>query len=250
MASDFEKPNKIHTLYKKEIKTKMWPLEIKELFMLGRKTVPKLNSLGIYTIGDIAKNDKKNMEKMFGKHGIKMWEYANGIDDSEVIYENILPKGIGHSLTLPKDTNNLDYLNKVLLSLVEKTAYRLRRYNLYATVVTIQIRTKEFQNYTHQVKLNKPTAVTKEIYDVAKKLLKDIYKERELRLIGVSANGLVNSDNLVQTNIFDMIEKDNKVHEKYIKVDNTLDMLRNKFGNDIVKLAGRMDVGKIKSILE
>jgi len=248
MASDFEKPNKIHTLYKNEIIQKMWPLKVSELFMLGRKTVPKLNSLGIYTIGDVAKRDKEFMARMFGKHGIQMWEYANGIDESEVIYEKVLPKGVGHSITLSKDTNNLEDLNKVLLSLVEKTTYRLRKYNLYATVVTIQIRTKEFENFTHQVKLNKPTSVTKEIYDIAKKLLKDIYKGRELRLIGISTNGLVDSETSTQTNIFDIIESADNKHKKYNKVDSTLDMLRNKYGSNIVKLAGRMDVDEMGNI--
>ena len=249
MASDFEKPNKIHTLYVKEIKEKMWPLSVSELFMLGKKTVPKLNSLGIYKIGDIAKKDKLFMNRKFGKHGLLIWEYANGIDDSKVIYESVLPKGIGHSLTLPKDTSNLEDLNKVLLSLVEKTTYRLRRYNLYATVVTVQIRTKEFENYTHQTKLEKPTAVTREIYDVAKKLLKDMYKERELRLIGVRADSLVDKEMTAQTNIFDLIENNGKTHEKYSKVDRALDRIRTKYGNNVIKLAGRMnvdDMGNIK----
>ena len=250
MASDFEKPNKIHTLYKNEIKDKMWKLPVGELFMLGRKSVPKLNKLGIYKIGDLAKRDKEFLLRSFGKHGIQMWEYANGIDESEVIYEKVLPKGVGHSLTLPKDTSNLDDLNKVLLSLVEKTTYRLRKYNLYATVVTVQIRTKEFENFTHQVKLNKPTNVTKEIYDVAKKLLKDLYKGRQLRLIGVSANGLVDSETSIQTNIFDIVENTDSKHEKYNKVDSTLDMLRNKYGSNIVKLAGRMNVDEMGNILE
>jgi len=250
MASDFEKPNKIHTLYRNEIKTKMWNLPVGELFMLGRKTVPKLNRLGIYKIGDLAKRDREFLLRGFGRHGIQMWEYANGIDESEVVYEKVLPKGVGHSLTLPKDTSNLDDLNKVLLSLVEKTTYRLRKYNLYATVITVQIRTKEFENFTHQVKLGKPTAVTKEIYDVAKKLLKDSYKQRELRLIGVSANGLVESDSISQTNIFDILENEEIKHQKYTKVDNAIDMLKDKYGDDIVKFAGRMNVDEMGNILE
>ena len=82
MASDFEKPNKIHTLYKEEIADKMWKLPVQELFMLGRKTVPFLNNLNIKTIGDLAKSDKKLLEKRFGKHGVLIWDYANGFDDS------------------------------------------------------------------------------------------------------------------------------------------------------------------------
>ena len=84
MASDFEKPNKIHTLYEYEIEDKMWPLPVSELFMIGKKTVPKLYNLRIKTIGDLAKTDKEFIVKRFGKFGITMWNYANGIDDSEV----------------------------------------------------------------------------------------------------------------------------------------------------------------------
>lgn len=250
MASDFEKPNKIHTLYKSEIKKKMWPLKVSELFMLGRKSVPKLNSIGIYTIGDVATETKEFMNRKFGKHGIQMWEYANGIDESEVIYEKVLPKGVGNSLTLPKDTSNLEDLNKVLLSLVEKTTYRLRKYNLYAKVVTVHIRTKDFQNYTHQMKLNSPTNVTREIYDISKKLLKEIYKGRELRLIGISTSELVDKNTSIQTNIFDIIENNDNKHEKYTKVDSTLDKLKSKFGDDIIKYAGRMNVDKMGNISE
>ena len=77
MASDFEKPDKVHTLFENELGGKMWPLPISELFMLGKKTVPKLNSMGIEKIGDLARYDKEKIVKKFGKHGLMMWEYAN-----------------------------------------------------------------------------------------------------------------------------------------------------------------------------
>ena len=77
MASDFTKPDKVHTLYKEEIPIKMWPLPISDLFMLGKRTVPKLYNMQIKTIGDLAKADKKILSQKFGKHGIQMWEYAN-----------------------------------------------------------------------------------------------------------------------------------------------------------------------------
>ena len=239
MASDFEKPNKIHTLYRNEIKKKMWPLDVKELFMLGRKTVPKLNSLGIYTIKDIALKDLEYMVKKFGTHGKTMWEYANGIDNSEVIYVKELPKSISHSMTLMKDTSNLQELNKVLLELTEKVAYRLRRCNLYATTVTIQIRTKNFENYTKQKKLSRSTSVTKEIYEEAKKLLKEAYKERELRLIGIGVGDLIDTSVNYQTSIFDTTP-DSKIHNKYEKIDKTLDEIKNKYGSSSITLAGKM----------
>ena len=178
MASDFEKPNKIHTLYSYEIQTKMWPLPAKDLFMLGRKTVPKLYNLHIKTIGDIAKYDINKLIKIFGKHGKTMWEYANGIDNSEVIYKYELPKSIGNSTTLAKDIYNIEKLNEIILTLSEYVAFRLRRYNMIANVVNVGLRTNKFKDFSHQKKLDVATANTKDIYQKAKELLKEMYNRR------------------------------------------------------------------------
>lgn len=94
MASDFEKPDKIHTLYPEEIQTKMWKLPVSELFMVGKKSLPKLEKMNIRTIGDLAKQEKRDMIRAFGKFGNLIWEYANGIDNSEVVYQEEAPKGL------------------------------------------------------------------------------------------------------------------------------------------------------------
>ena len=148
MASDFSKPDKVHTLYEEEIPSKMWALPVSELFMLGKKTIPKLYAMGIKTIGDLAKQDKEYMIKIFGKHGLLMWEYSNGIDNSEVKYIQEKPKGIGNSVTLPIDVREKVALEKVILTLVEQVAYRLRKYNMYANVVNVQLRTSEFKDFS------------------------------------------------------------------------------------------------------
>lgn len=153
MASDFEKPNKIHTLYLYEIEDKMWQLPVRELFMLGKKTVPKLYNMQIKTIGDLARSDKNLIVKKFGKHGLMMWEYANGIDNSEVVYKEELPKSVGNSVTLPKDFYDIEEIYKVIIALTEQVTYRLRKYDLLANVVCVQLRTKDFKDYSHQKKL-------------------------------------------------------------------------------------------------
>ena len=124
MASDFTKPDKVHTLWKEEIPEKMWTLPVSELFMLGKKTVPKLYNMQIKTIGDLAKTDKTKLEKKFGKHGVLMWEYANGIDLSEVKYLPEKPKCIGNSVTLPKNISDIDKLEEIVLTISEQVAYR------------------------------------------------------------------------------------------------------------------------------
>lgn len=142
MASDFTKPDKVHTLFKEEIPQKMWVLPASELFMLGRKTVPKLYNMQIKTIGDLAKTDIKILSKKFGKHGVQMWEYANGIDKSEVMYKKEKPKGIGNSITLPRNINNIEELEEILLRITEQVTYRLRKHGLLAETVNVRIKDK------------------------------------------------------------------------------------------------------------
>lgn len=240
MASDFTKPDRVHTLFKNEIESKMWKLPISDLFMLGKKTVPKLYNMGIKTIGDLAKSDKNKIIKKFGKHGLLMWEYANGIDKSEVQYKREKPKGIGNSITLPKDINNLDELEKVLLALAEQVTFRLRRYQMLANVVNVQLRTKDFEDRSHQGKLNYSTSSTKEIYTKAKELLMQTYKKGEaIRLIGLRVDNLIEKGEK-QISLFENVND-----KKQEKLDETLDELKTKYGYDFITRAGKMDVKKI-----
>lgn len=240
MASDFTKPNKIHTLYKEEIAEKMWPLPISELFMLGKKTVPKLYNLQIKTIGDLATADKKILEKKFGKHGLVIWEYANGIDNSDVKYKKENPKGIGNSITLPQNISDIKKLEEILLALTEQVTYRLRRYHLLANTVNVQLRTKDFKDTSHQGKLELATATTKEIYHKAKELLEQMYQTgMAIRLIGVRVDDLIEKEEQ-QLSLFK-----NEKNEKQEKLDKTIDELKEKYGYNSITRAGKMKVGNI-----
>lgn len=238
MASDFEKPNKIHTLYLNEIEEKMWPLPIRELFMLGRKTVPKLYNMNIKTIGDLAKLDENQLINKFGKHGKMMWEYANGIDESEVVYKYEEPKSIGNSTTLAKDVQDLDSLNEILLALSEHVSYRLRKHDMLANVINVGLRTNEFKDFSHQSKLDLPTASTKQIYSKSKELLKSMYKGEAIRLVALRADKLINKDE-GQISLFNIADK-----EKQEKLDNTLDKLRQKYGYSSITRAGKLGIDK------
>lgn len=239
MASDFEKPNKVHTLYEKEIPDKMWGLPISELFMLGRKTVPKLYNMGIRKIGDLAKFDEQILIKKFGKHGKLMWEYANGIDNSEVQYEQEEPKSIGNSITLPTDIYGKDKINEIVLALTEQVTYRLRKYDLLANVVSIQLRTKDFKDYSHQKKLLTSTNSTREIYEVASEIVEEMYKGDFIRLVGVRVDELCNK-NQIQLSIFD-----NNDSEKHKKIDKSIDLLKEKFGYSSITRGTVMNVENI-----
>lgn len=245
MASDFTKPDKIHTLYKEEIPQKMWTLPISELFMLGKKTVPKLYNLQIKTIGDLAKADKNMLEKKFGKHGIMMWEYANGIDDSEVKYQKERPKGIGNSVTLPQNISDVKKLEEIVLALTEQVTYRLRRYDLLANTVNVQLRTKDFEDTSHQAKLLLATSSTKVIYEKAKELLEQMYQEGvAIRLVGVRVDNLVEKQEQ-QLSLFK-----NEENDKQEKLDKTVDALKEKYGYNMITRAGKMQVQNMIKLKE
>ena len=245
MASDFTKPDRVHTLFEEEIETKMWPLPISELFMLGKKTVPKLYNMQIRTIEDLAKTNKELLHKKFGKHGLQMWEYANGIDNSEVHFQKEKPKGIGNSITLPENITEIEKLEEIVLALAEQVTYRLRKYDMLAKTVNVQLRTKDFVDTSHQKKLPEATASTKEISKKAKEILHEMfYKPMSIRLVGVRVDNLVEKEEM-QLSLFD------KRDEKQEKLDKVVDALKNKYGYNKITRAGKMNAGdylKLKDI--
>ena len=238
MASDFKKPDRVHTLFENEIQNKMWTLPVSELFMLGKRTVPKLHNMQIKTIGDLAKTNKIILQNKFGKHGAMMWEYANGIDNSEVKYIPEKPKGIGNSITLPEDISNINKLEEILLALTEQVTYRLRKQEMLARVVNVQLRTKDFVDTSHQKKLPKATASTKEIFVYAKELLGQMYRKgTPIRLIGLRVDDLTDKEER-QISLFN----DEIKNEKQDKLDKTIDRLKEKYGYNLVTRAGKMGV--------
>ena len=243
MASDFEKPDKIHTLYTNEIPNKMWPLPVSDLFMVGRKSIPKLEKMGIKTIGDLAKREEKEIIKKFGKYGKIIWEYANGIDNSIVQENNEKPKGIGNSVTLSQDISNIEKLEEVLLSLTEQVAFRLRRQNMLANVVNVQLKTNEFQNISHQKKMAEATDSTKAIYYDAKKLLYELYNKtpnKQIRLVGIRVDNLIETKEM-QLSIFNILDN-NKNKEKQEKLDMAIDSIKNKYGYTKITRAGNLNL--------
>ena len=237
MASDFQKPDKVHTLFEEEIEQKMWKLPASELFMVGRKSIPKFYKMGIKTIKDLAMQDKAYMIKTFGKYGKMIWEYANGIDDSQVNFLEEKPKGIGNSITLPYDYSNMEKIEEVLVALVEQVTYRLRYHNMLAEVVNVQIKTNEFKVYSHQRKLMMATDNTKIILEEAKKLLHELFDKTPIRLIGVRVDKLCDKEE-VQLSLFDNTSK------KQTQIDKVVDELKQKYGYDKITRAGKMNFDK------
>lgn len=190
MASDFEKPDRVHTLFPEEIEKKMWPLPIEELFMVGRSSAKKFRSININTIGDLAHFDRNALVSMLKSYGGTIWEYANGIDPSPVcINDDVKEKSIGNSITTAYDVKDEKEAFRVLLWLSEKTVGRLRSAGHKAGVVTLIFKTNEFVSYSHQAKLSSGISTVDEVFSCAKMLFREGWKGEPLRLMGISLSG-------------------------------------------------------------
>lgn len=226
VASDFKKPDRIHTLFPWEIKEKMWPLPVEDLFMVGSATLPKLNRLNIFTIGDLANYDLDILKSTLKSHGVLIWNYANGIDNSEVRKSNhIEMKGIGNSTTIPFDVKDKDTAHLVLLSLAEMVGTRLRDSQNCCSVISINIRSNNFISYSHQRKLYSPTDITKRIAKVAYGLFDEKWNGEPIRHMGIHVTQLCTNE-FYQCSLLD-----NGNNEKERLLDKTIDELRLKYGS-------------------
>lgn len=234
MASDFEKPNKVHTLYSWEIEKKLWPLPLSDLFMCGKSSVSRFRTYGIRTIGDLAKADKASIELNFKSHGRLLWEYANGIDDAVVITQPSKAKGVGNSTTLSEDVVKREEAHKVLLELSDSVGRRLRAAHFLAGVVCTEIKYASFQSVSHQQAFDTPTATTDDIYRTACQLFDELWNGNAVRLLGIRTSKLTDEDAPVQLTIFDL-QHDNEAGQKRRRLDEAVDRIRQKYGMDSVK---------------
>lgn len=244
MASDFTKPNKIHTLYNYEIENKMYPLPISDLFLVGKKTSEKLINLGIKTIGDLANFDYYTLYKYFKNQASFLINQAKGIDDSIVDSSTYIPKGISNEITLDKDITQKELLYPYLMNLCESISVRLRNQKKYASVICVILKDNYFKRKSHQKKLTNATNVTNEIYNISKQILNEMWDDESIRLIGVRLDKLVDNINY-QVSIFD----DEITIKNETKVDQVLDDLKKKYGSSIINKASLVN-NKIKKEID
>ncbi len=203
MASDFEKPDRVHTLFPEEIPQKMWPLPVGELFMVGHSSADRLIQLGIRTIGELARTDPDFLQTHFKSHGKTMWEYANGIDDSPLDPDDHEAKGIGNSTTLASDVLAAEEAHRILLSLAEQVAYRLRRAHQLAQTVTVEIKYSDFRSCSRQTQLDTPAATSGILYEYACRLFDALWNGNPVRLLGIRTSRLLPEDTPIQLSLFD-----------------------------------------------
>ncbi len=234
MASDFEKPNKVHTLFPQEIPVKMWPLPVSELYMAGKASVAVLKKLEIQTIGELAQMEPHLLELHLKSHGRMLWEFANGIGDATIHAEESAAKGIGNSTTLSRDATTEEEAKKVLLWLAESVGKRLRKAKQKAGMVSVEIKYHDFRTASHQKQLIQNTNSEQLLYENACALFRELWNGEPIRLLGIRTSKLVEESAPEQLTIFD-IQPEKQKDEKQRKLEKALDDIRRRFGEDAVK---------------
>lgn len=230
MASDFKKPDRVHTLFPEEIPKKMWPLPVSDLFFVGRKTEKKLKNYGINTIGELAKCDPEWMSKVFKSHGVMIWQFANGIaDQMDKVTLNPINKGYGNSMTVPFDVTDEKTARQVLLSLTETACSRIRADNAFVSVVSVSIVDYDFNHSIKQKNLASSTDITRQIYEVACQIFSELWDHvTPIRQLGVHTSKATQTS-MYQYSIFDKCDID-----KEILLDKAVDSIRERWGEDSV----------------
>ena len=239
MASDFEKPDRVHTLFVSEMGTKFWPLPAESLFTVGRATAERLRRAGIKTIGELARTDPRRLKSLFGvKLGEHLHAYANGIDTSPVLAEPEEAKGYSNETTLETDVKTAEAAQRILLALSDSVASRMRADGAKAFRVSVTIRGNDFKNRSHQRKLAEATDVTSEIYEITKQLFNELWDKRTpLRLLGVSLTDLLR-EGYAQQSLF----PDEK-REREQKLDRAVDSIRRKYGSGTIVRGAVLESG-------
>lgn len=244
MASDFSKPDKVHTLFSHEVKSKMWPLPVRDLFTVGAATAEKLEKARIRTIGDLANADLAKVQRLVGvKLGQQIHDYANGIDPSPVLEAPEEAKGYSNSTTLEEDVTTAEQAHTVLLALSDSVTARMRADGVKAYCVAVSIRSNDFKTRSHQRKLADPTDISKEVYQITKSLFAELWDgHTPLRLLGVALTNVTHEDTS-QLSLFP-----DESRERARKLDKATDAINNKFGAATIvrgtSVQSNLDVGR------
>lgn len=235
LASDLKKPDALTVITQQNYKKVLWGLPADMLLYIGESTYRKLRRFGIFTIGDLANTSTHLLESMLGKHGLVLYNYANGLDDSEVrtLDYKAVPKSIGNSVTLPRDLTTLDEVRSTFMLLSDKVGARLREQGLCCCVLQIYVRDFELNTGERQMRLPYPTDITDEIANAAMELFRQHYPFgfRPIRSLGVRGTHLVGGQTPIQMTLFDDLAR----RERHRLLDKACDEIRQKYGKCIIQ---------------
>jgi DNA polymerase IV len=237
MASGLEKPDGLTVIEPDEFIEKFGDKEVRDLWGVGEKTSLKLKSLGISRVKELAAFPENTLTRVFGVYGTYLKMAANGIDDSPLIpyYQGVEPKSIGHEYTLGHDTSDMQLIHSTLLRLTEQVGRRMRKEGYLCDTLTVKIRYKDFKTLTRQKKLDASLERDDLMFEVARNLFDANYSGDELRLLGVSASGLVKKADSQADPMFE----DDRRHKIFVRV---VDSIRDKFGDDSIKRGGSIRI--------
>lgn len=237
MGSEYKKPDAITIISKDNYKKLLWPLAVGDLFFVGKKTAEKLTSFGISTIGDLAHANPDFLKKLLGKHGIDLYKYSNGIDESQVksFYDIEKPKSLGHGMTFKRNLQNDEDFLIGIVHLSDKVASRLRKNELFATCIKVEITDNNFNKFSKQMKLPFPTGSESVISKFANQIIKNgSFNKKEVRLLAITAINLVPKDSGNQLTLLEDINSD---MQNTTSLDNSIDFIREKYGSKAIKFA-------------
>ncbi len=229
-ASDFEKPNKIHTLYPSELAQKYWPLPIDRMFMVGKSTCARLKKLGIYTIGQLSKTDLSILRYHFKTFGLQLYQYANGIstDDFKPIE---VPKSIGCGITTPQDVTTLSEILRVAMALTQKAVHSLRSQKLTCQSVEVSLKRTDFISFSHRCKGDTPLDDFKSIFALVKQAIEEMWANQPLRALSVRLCN-IEIDAIMQYTFFGSAKA-----EQNRALQTAMDQIRAKYGYESITIA-------------
>ncbi|HKM10888.1 MAG: DNA polymerase IV [Bacilli bacterium] len=240
MASDFKKPMGITILRRRDIEKLLWPLPIKAMYGVGKKTYPRLEKLGIKTIGDLAKTDDIRVKKTLGKFFFVLQDWANGRGSDEVSIDDYEPKSIGHSTTFLDDVDDFEEIAGMLKTLCLEVSERAQKEEQFGTTIQLTIKNADFSSITRSMTLENPINDPNTIYNAAMSLLEKNYHNQPIRLVGVSLHNLESRENIIiQMSIFDHAQ-----HEEQSRTRLLIDELNRKLEKPILMTADQLKKDK------
>ncbi len=235
LCSDAAEPDGYFTALREDYREKLWKKDVGDLMMVGRKTVPVLNRLNIYTVGDLALADENVLRSVLGANGVKLKHAALG-DDGEVVRDydkRRKTESVGHGMTAVKDLVDPEDVKAVICYLCEKISARMIKYGVKGSGVHVDLRSFELKHVSRQMKLTRPTFSSADISDAAFAMAMELRREHAvpLRTVSVSVFDLSPATGAVQISMFD--EKPNKREN----LEKAIDDIKRKYGRDTIKRA-------------
>lgn len=226
MASDYQKPMGLTIFRRRDLAQTLWKLPIKSMYGVGKKTYPRLEKIGIHTIGDLATSESEEVKNLLGKFYFTLKEWVTGYGSDEVNPEPDDPKSIGNSRTLASDTDDYDEIRSMIIYLCQEVSERAQAEKMLGSTIQIVLKNSDFSTINRSITLEKPTNDLGIIYLEAMRLFDKNYQGQMIRLVGVTlANLVAVSEVTTQLSLFDstittvskteqIIQNFNKITEK------------------------------------